>query len=242
MLDTMEEPLTAARDHRITEVMDERGTLAQGALGLISDSFPPYDRHPMSELRSELAEKRLRLLSPFDYHLFALTSGEDRVIAAVSGVYLAGINAGFVAYLAVDTAFRGQRLGRVVRARLVEEFRADARRNGRDELAWVMGEVRTDSPWLRSLVRNGGAVPFDLTYYHPGMVPGVSPDRYTLYREPIGDRRRTLPSEEVRQTVYSIWRRAYRVCYPLERDAFRAMIAELEQKTSVGMHPEFGTG
>lgn len=241
MLSMMEEPLAAARDHRIVEVMDERGRLAEGALGLISDSFPPYDRHPMSELRSELAEKRLHLLSPFDYHLFALATADDRVIAAVAGVYLAGINAGFVTYLAVDTAFRGQRLGRVIRTRLVEEFRADARRNGRTELAWVMGEVRMDSPWLHSLVRNGGAVPFDLTYYHPGMVPGVSPDRYALYREPVGDLRRALPAREVRQTVYAIWRRAYRVRYPLERDAFRAMVAELEQTETVGMHPEFGT-
>lgn len=224
---------------RIVEITDEREPLAERALGLISASFPPDDRHPMSELRSELAEKRLGLLDPFGYHLLARIDEQGRVSAAAAGVYLAGVNAGFVTYLAVSPEFRGQRLGRVIRAHLVEEFRADAQRAGRKELGWVMGEVRIDSLWLRSLVRNGGAVPFDLTYYHPGMVPGVSADRYALYREPHGDRRRVLPAVEVRQIIYAVWRRAYRVSYPLERGAFRSMIADLEAKETVGMHPEF---
>jgi GNAT superfamily N-acetyltransferase len=223
---------------RVVEVTDERHPLAAEALQLIADSFPPHDRHPMAELRSEIAEKRLELLTAYDFHLLALVGEDGQVVAANAGVYLAGVNAGFISYLAVHPDVRGRRLGRRVRTELVKVFRADARRNGRDELAWVLGEIRIDSPWLRGLVRHGGAIPFDLTYYHPGMTPGVTRVPYVLYREPIGDHRAELPAQEVRRIIYAIWRRAYRVRYPLERDGFAAMIRELEGREWVSAHPE----
>ena len=223
---------------RVLEITDEQDPLSEQALQLIAACFPPHDRHPLSELRSEVAEKRLGLLSPFDFHLIALVSEDERVMAAIFGVYLAGVNAGFVVYLAVHPEFRRRRFGRKVREALVEAFRADARRAGYNELAWVLGEVRIESPWLRNLVRHGKAIPFDLTYYHPGMMPGADQVRYVLYREAFGDRRPELPVEEVRQIIYAVWRRAYRVRYPLEREAFRVMLRELEHREIVGPHPE----
>jgi GNAT superfamily N-acetyltransferase len=229
----------AGERDRIVEVGDERDPVAEEALALIRDSFPPYDRHPLDELRSEVAEKRLGLLTAYDFHLLALVGEKGRVMAAGAGVYLAGVNAGFVSYLAVHPDFRRRKLGRRVRARLVELFREDARRNGREELAWVLGEIRIDSPWLRGLVQGGGAIPFDLVYYHPGMTPGVSPVPYLLYREPVGDPRPVLPADEVGRILYAVWRRAYRVRYPLAREAFTAMLEQLEGRETVGMHPEF---
>ena len=224
---------------RVVELGDERTPMAQQALELIAESFDPHERHSLSALRTELTEKRLGLLVPYDYHLLVMLGEQGEVVATIAGVYLAGLNAGFITYLAVRPELRGKRLGRQIRGGLVEIFREDARRNGREELAWVLGEVRTDSPWLRALVRGGQAIPFDLTYYHPGMEPGESPDRYVLYRQPVGDPRPELPAAEVRQIVYSIWRRAYRVGYPVYREAFRAMLAELEGEETVGVHPEF---
>jgi ribosomal protein S18 acetylase RimI-like enzyme len=222
---------------RIVEIDDERDPLAEGALELITECFPSHERQPLSELRSEIEEKRLRLLDPFDFHLFVGVRGE-RVVAMVSGVYMAGINAGFITYLAVRPEARGHRVAGQVRGALVEAFRRDARRQGRDDLAWVLGEVRADGRWLGSLVRNRGAVPFDLTYYHPGMVLEAAPS-YALYREPVGDHRRELPADEVRRIIYAIWRRGYRVRYPLERVTFRAMIDELDGQEIVGVHPEY---
>jgi GNAT superfamily N-acetyltransferase len=222
---------------RIVEVQDERDPLAEGALELITECFPSHERQPLSELRSEIEEKRLALLDPFDFHLFVMVD-RDRVLATVAGVYLAGINAGFITYLAVRPEARGRRVAREVRTAIVEAFRDDARRRGREDLSWILGEVRADGRWLGSLVRNRGAIPFHFTYYHPGMVLEAAPS-YALYREPIADHRRDVPADEVRRIIYAIWRRGYRVRYPLERVTFRAMMDELEGQQIVGVHPEY---
>jgi len=248
-------------DPGVVEVLDERTTTAQRALGLIMDTFPAHERQPLAELRSEIAEKRLGLLAAYDFHLFAVFDdatgaggpGGDaepgahvgvraggRVAASAIGVYLEGVNAGFINYLAVRPALRGRGLGRALRRRLVGQLRADARHAGFDDLAWVIGEVRPDNDWLRRLVREKSAIPFDLTYYHPAPVPGVADERFVLYRQPVGDARVALPTELVRQLLYAVYRRAYRVSYPLERPAFREMLAELEGRKVVGGHPEYG--
>jgi GNAT superfamily N-acetyltransferase len=223
----------------IVEIADERAPLASEALGLITASFAREDRHPLAHLRSEIAEKRLRLLSIYDFHLLARLDddADERVTAVAIGVYLAGVNCGFISYLAVRTDLRGRGAGREVRGALIEAFREDARRSGRVDLDAVVGEVKANSPWIFRLVRDRGAIPLDLTYYHPGMTPGASPDPYLLYREPIGDHRRELSALEVRQLIYAVWRRAYRVRYPLEREAFVAMLAETEGRETIGAHP-----
>lgn len=226
---------------RVLEVADEREPLAEAALALIGEVFRPPERQPLAELRSEVEEKRRGLLQPFDFHLLAAVAPEGGVVGVISGVYLAGVNAGFVTYLAVHAAARGRGVGRRARRALVEALRADARRAGQAELAWVLGEVRSDSAWIRRLVRTRGAIPFDLTYYHPGMRLDPAAPGYVLYREPIGDARRELPAAEVGRVLYAVWRRGYRVRYPLERETFRAMLAELEGRATIGAHPLAGS-
>lgn len=225
---------------RILEVHDERDPVARSALELLGRSFPPHDRQPLEQVAMEIAEKRLGLLTSYDFHLFAALNGTGEVMAVAAGVYLGGVNAGFVTYLAVRPEYRAQQLGRRMRVRLIEGFREDARLLEWDDLAWVVGEVREDNPWLRRLVRERSAVPFDLTYYHPGMDPGTPSERWVLYRQPVGDHREELAAEEVRQLLYAIWRRAYRVRWPLEREGFLAMLGELEGRATVGRHPAFG--
>jgi GNAT superfamily N-acetyltransferase len=224
---------------RIVEVEDERDPLAGQAVGIIQDMFAPADRQPVSEMLSELAERRLGLFSNYNYHLFAAVyDGEEDPAGSIIGVYLGGVNAGFVMYLAVRRQHRGRRIARLLRPALIEAFRADARRLGRDDLAWVLGEVRATSPWLRRLIRTRSAIPFDLDYYHPGMTPGAG-ERYVLYRQPIGDHRRELTSAHTRRIIYAIYRRAYRVRYPLQRAGFAAMIEQLQNRSTVGVHPDF---
>lgn len=211
---------------RIIELSDERDTHAESALRLIVDSFAPPHRQPIEQLRMEVAEKRLGLLTMTDFHLLAAAREDGSILGVVSGVYLSGINAGLITYLVVQSAGRGHGLGRELRSELVARFRADAQRAGYTDVAWVLGEVESDSPWLSRLIREG-ALPFPFDYYHPGMDPG-SDARYTLYREPIGDRRDPLPASSVRQIIYAIYRRGYRVRYPLGRPGFRAMLENLE--------------
>jgi GNAT superfamily N-acetyltransferase len=235
----------ARRQFRLVDITDEREPLAERAFDLIHGMFAPADRQPVAELMSELAERRLGLLSSHNFHLIAAVGARDddppgEPVGAIIGVYLGGVNAGLVMYLAVREEHRGRRLGRLLRPRLVEAFREDARAAGHDDVAFVMGEVRVNSPWLRRLVRTRGAIPFDFDYFHPGMSPGVG-DRYVLYREPKGDTRTDLSVRFTRRLLYAIYRRAYRVRYPLQREGFMAMLRQLEGRSTVGVHPRFRT-
>lgn len=224
---------------RIIEIRDEREPLAEAALAVIADMFAAHERQPISELRSEIAERRLGVLSGYNFHLLtALYEGDDTPAGTIAGLYLDGVNAGFITYLAVRKQHRGRRIARLLRPQLIEVFRADARREEYDDLAWILGEVRAESPWLRRLVRTRGAIPFDLVYYHPGMSLHA-PYRYILYRQPIGDHRRELPAELVRRTLFAIYQRGYRVRYPLNRDIFSNMLDQLAGRDTVGVHPDF---
>lgn len=224
---------------RIVEIRDEREPLAEAALAVIADMFAEHERQPINELRSEIAERRLGMLSGYNFHLLtAIYEGDDTPAGTIAGLYLDGVNAGFITYLAVRKQHRGRRLARLLRPKLIEVFRADARREEYDDLAWVLGEVRADSPWLKRLIRTRGAIPYDLRYYHPGMSLN-SNEAYVLYRQPIGDHRRELPVELVRRTLFAIYRRGYRVRYPLNRDIFNNMLTQLEGRESVGVHPEY---
>lgn len=218
----------------IVAVRDERDPLARAALELVREMFSSADRQSTTDLLSEVAEARLGVLDGGDFHLLAAPSESGEVLGTALGVYMEGTNAGIVTYLAVRPAFRGRELARTLRTTLVECFRRNAREMGRDDLAWVLGEVRAESPWLQRLVRHRGAIPFDLTYYHPGMVPGDGGPPYVLYRQPVGDFRPVLPAALVRQAVYDIYRRTYRVRYPLSHPGFAAMMAELEGRDEVG--------
>jgi GNAT superfamily N-acetyltransferase len=228
-------------DVAIIEITDERDAIAAEALELIAQSFDRRDRQSLVELRSEIAEKRLDLLAAYDFHLLASADENGGARGTVAGVYLEGVNAGFVTYLAVRPEARGHGLGRALRMRLVEVFRDDARRAGWDDLAWVLGEVRLESAWLRRLVDHRGALPFDLTYYHPGMRPGDDHKPYALYRQPVGDARAELPAQLVRRILYAVYRRGYRVRYPLEHAGFAAMLAQLEDRDVVGLHRLFSS-
>ena len=167
-----------------------------------------------------------------------MVDGEALPAAAAAGIYLRGVDAGFVTYLAVRPDQRRRLRGRKLRAHLVESIRSEARRaDGRDP-RWTVGEVRRTSPWLRTLVRAGKAIPFDFPYFHPWMTR-ANEGRYVLYREPISDPRPELPAEEVARLVFAIWRRAYRVRFPLQNEVFRYMLAEIEERGTVGCHPDF---
>lgn len=222
---------------RIVEVLDERTAVADQALELIRRAFPARERQPLDQIAMEVEEKRLGLLTSYDFHLLAAVTPEGEAVAVASGVYLAGVNAGFVTYLAVHAAHRGKELGRRLRLELIEAFRRDAILLDWVDLGGVVGEVRLASPWLRRLVRERAVLPLDITYFHPGENPEDPDAEWILYRQPIGDRRMGLPAVEVRQLLYAIWRRAYRVRWPLEREGFRRMLEELEGRDTVGAHP-----
>lgn len=225
---------------RVVEVEDERDELAERALRLVTESI--WDVQPTRDLLSEVEERRRGLPSGGDYHLLAMMDGEGRrPVAAAAGVYLEAANAGFITYLAVRDDYRNRQLGRTLRGHLVECFRRDAQRARGAELAWTVGEVRRESRWLRTLVENGRAIPFGFSYFHPWL-PRRSEGAYVLYREPVADPRPELPSGEVLALVYAIWRRAYRIRFPLQSDTFCYMLDQLEHRGTIGADPSFAGG
>jgi GNAT superfamily N-acetyltransferase len=228
------EVLADDADGQVVEIRDERDPLARAALDLISHAI--WDVQPVEDLLSELEECRRDLPSGGEHHLIALV-GNETPLAAVAGVYLEAVNAGFITYLAVHEEERGRLLGRRLRQHLVDTFRRDAARRGQD-LAWTVGEVRRESPWLQTLVSHGQAIPFDFSYFHPWQARRTE-GRYVLYREPVTDPRAELPGHEVLQLVYAIWRCAYRVRFPLQSATFTYMVDQLESRDSVGVDPSF---
>ena len=132
-------------------------------------------------------------------------------------------------------------LGRGLRGHLVESIRAEARRKNGADPAWIVGEVRSGSPWLQTLVSAGKVIPFDFPYFHPWMQRRAE-GRYVLYREPLADTRVELPAQDVVRLVYAIWRRAYRIRFPLQSETFGYMIDRLESAGTIGAHPDFTIG
>jgi hypothetical protein len=55
----------------------------------------------------------------------------------------------------------------------------------------------------------------------------------------VGDGRAELPASEVLGLVYAIWRRAYRIRFPLQSDVFCYMIEQMENVETVGVDPAF---
>lgn len=236
----MVDEVAGADAERIVEIDDELTGLAREALGLIEAAFPPAERQPIDQIAMEIAEKRLDLLTSYDFHLFAAVAPSGEVAGVASGVYLGGVNTGFVTYLAVRDTYRDRQMGRRLRHQLIDAFRRDAIALEWGQLAAIVGEVRLESPWLERLVRDRAVLPLDLRYYHPGMNPATATTRWILYRQPDGDRREQLPASEVRQLLYAIWRRAYRVRWPLEYPGFQRMLEELSARPAIGAHPEVG--
>ena len=195
--------------------------------------------HPTSFLLAELEETRRGTARGGGYHLLAmLASDEEEPLAAAAGVYLQAVNAGFISYLAVREDERGRGLGRELREELLQTFQAQARREGGQELANALGEVERESAWLRMLVREGRVMVLDVPYFHPWMSRRKE-GYYALYREPLADARPELPAEEVARMIEAIWRRAYRIRSPLQRDSYQYMMERLEGRETVGADPDF---
>jgi hypothetical protein len=225
-----------AADLRVVSIQDEREPLAREALELIAHAIG--DVQPVDDLLTEIEERRRGMPTGGDYHLLAMVDGDGRPAAAAAGIYLESVNAGFITYLAVRADQRDRHLGRGLRAHLVESIRTEARRRRGEDPAWTVGEVRRGSPWLRTLVNAGAVIPFAFPYFHPWM-PRRAEGRYVLYREPMADARRELDAEEVVRLVYAIWRRAYRIRFPLQSETFCYMVDYLQTHGPIGADPEF---
>lgn len=221
------------RDFAVREIHSPGDRALGRAHGLLRRTFPRAELVSLPEWRESLRERAAGLWTDLDWHLLVAESG-GRVVGAATGSYVGNVNVGLVGYVAVRPGARGAGVGSRLRRGLRAAFTRDARRVGSGKLAALIGEVHHDNPWLAHLVREDRALALDFPYFQPSLHPSASPVGLVFYVQPMGRKRRSLPAEEVRRLVYTIWRRVYRIDRPLAHPEFRRMLASLPPGRRVG--------
>jgi hypothetical protein len=187
------------------------------AHALLQRSFPRSELLPLREWRNAMRERQLGLWTDIRWHLLVAERDGD-VIAAASGSYLGNVNVGVIGYVAVGGGEQARGLGPLMRRALLRRFERDANEIAGEPLTAVVGEVRADNPWLKSLVKRSDE-------HEP--VPLV------LYYQPYGPER-TVDADLVRRLLYTMWRRMYRIALPLRRREFRRMLRSLAGRRRIG--------
>lgn len=228
----------APRRLRISAVSSAREPMFARAFALYCAAFPASERIGREYFRNIFEEKRLGLLTPFNFHFLVAHYGE-RVAGFISGTYLAIANIGFVGYLAVRPSEAGRKVGSRLRQRLAELMRRDSLAAGHSSLRGIMGEIEETNPWLQT-IRRRGALAIDLRYLQPS-TDGTAVVPLVLYLQPASGRKiRSLPTADLRRVLYAIYRRLYRIRFPLRQPEFRRMLRQLEGRDRVGALPVTG--
>lgn len=220
------------KELKIEKVDSVRSPLFHASFALYRRVFPKDEQMPKRYFYEHLVEEKLGLSRPFHFHYFVGIKG-DRVLGFGCCTYLALVNMGFIDYLAVDSGAKGQGVGTLLRGQLVEVLREDARKHGLEDLTAVLGETREESPWLRRL-QGQGAFALDIDYLQPPLEDHKNPVPLVLYVQPVAKPFDSLTSDEVRQVLYTLYRRLYRIPYPLQDPNFRYMLKQLNRRQKVG--------
>jgi len=185
------------------------------------------------EWRDSLHERMGGVWTDIAWHLF-VGELDGEVVGVATGTYLGNVNIGFVGYLSAVQRVRGRRLGSRLRNRLCAAFRRDARRIRGQPLEAVVGEVRSDNPWLRHLIRDPRVLALDFLYLQPPLRSGAPSVPLVLYYQSVGGPVTHLFAAKVRQLLYTAWRRAYRISRPLASRTFRRMLESLAGRHRIG--------
>lgn len=218
---------------RIREVLRSTDPAVGKGHALLRQVFPPAEVVDLAEWRHSLRERELRLWTDIRWHLVVAELGH-RVVGFTTGTYLGNINTGVIGYLAVEASARRHGIGPRLRAHLVARFGRDARQIRHAPLTAVVGEVRADNPWLYNLKDRNHVLPLDFGYLQPSLRRGSHTVPLVMYYETFDRVRRRLPARTLRQLLFTIWRRIYRISRPLSDRAFRTMLRELEPRRSIG--------
>lgn len=222
----------SARPH-FREITEPADPAVRQAHRLLTRNFHKAERVPIKEWRESLEEGGAGVWTDVRWHL-AVAELRGDVIGVATGTYLGNVNTGVIGYLAVGASARGYGVGPALRGRLRSLFRKDARAIRGETLEAVIGEVRPDNPWLRTLVRRDGVIALDFEYHQPKLHVGEEPVPLVLYYEALGRIRKRLPTDLLRRLLYTTWRRIYRIARPLSNPTFTRMLAQLEGRRSIG--------
>jgi len=218
---------------RMREIAGEDDPALRGAYTLLRRTFPPKELVPLGEMQNSLREREARVLTDLRWHMIVALRGEE-VVGVGSGTYLGSLNVGIIGYLTVDPEERAGGLGARVRARLRKAFEQDALTIRSESLTALVGEVEADNPWLDYLVRRRGALALDFPYLQPEVRSDREPVPLVLYYQPLRRPIKRLPAATVRQLVFALWRRGYRIAAPMRDPRFRRMLRALEGRRTVG--------
>jgi hypothetical protein len=195
--------------------------------------FPASELVKQREWRETLQEHQANLWTDIRWHLL-VAERAGRVVGVSTGTYLGNVNAGIIGYLAITSAARRLGIGPRLRRRLAASFGRDAQRIRGASLGAIVGEVRRDNPWLRTLIRREHVLALDFTYLQPRLRRGEPLVPLVLYYESMGRVRQRLRATEVRRLLYTMWRRIYRIARPMAEPAFRQMMRELAGRRWIG--------
>jgi GNAT superfamily N-acetyltransferase len=221
---------------RVREIRAADDPAFEAAHRLLRRMFPRRELLPLREWAGTLLERHHRLWTDLSWHLL-VAERHGEVVGAASGSYLGNLNVGLVGYVAVARAARGRGLGHRLRTGLRRLLERDARRVHGRSLKAMIGEVRSDNPWLGHVVREEGALALDFDYLQPSLGARHPPVELVLYYQPLHAPRRSLSTPEVRRLLYTIWRRGYRIGRPLSQLVFRRMLQGLEGRARIGQRP-----
>jgi hypothetical protein len=217
----------------LRDITDPADPALAAAHRLLTRNFTKAERVPLVEWRNAILEGWEGLSTDNRWHLTVAELG-NQVVGLATGTYLGSVNVGVIGYLVVAATARGFGLGPLLRKRLRLLFTRDAKALRGEPLEAVMGEVRPDNPWLRTLVHNMGVIPLDFRYLQPGLHEDDEPVPLVLYYESLARVRRRLPATLLRQILFTSWRRIYRIAQPLSHAIFRQMLSDLDGRRSIG--------
>ena len=152
---------------------------------------------------------------------------EGRVTAAAVGAYLVGANLGFVAYGAVEEAWRRRGVYTVLRERLVERIRLLSIEHGRPSPSYVVSEMEPGSFLLRRYVERGAYVA-DSAYEQPAEL-GLPNHPLTLVLQPVEAAGPPGPDETL-EIVRQVYERVYRI-RDVEAHAVYVRVARFIRRT-----------
>ncbi|MEO5567557.1 MAG: GNAT family N-acetyltransferase [Gemmatimonadaceae bacterium] len=216
----------------VREILTASEPAFRKAHAMLRKQFPRAEMLPFRDWVNSMREREIGLWTDTRWHLL-VAEREGTVIGAASGSYLGNIAVGIVGYVAVLPGTRLNGLGPRMRRALHRCFKRDAREVSSGPLEAIVGEVRADNPWLRTLVRREGALALDFEYMQPSLDDHREPVPLVLYYQPLNGRQ-TLDAAYVRRLLYTMWRRMYRIATPMSRPEFRRMIRSLQGRRRIG--------
>lgn len=171
-----------------------------------------------------------------DYHILIAKDKNNNVVSTIVGYYSFDKNFGFVNYTATDEKHEGKGLGTEIRKRLVNLFKEDAKRGGKEKLFGIFSEVdSTDIKRLRSLSKRFGAIALDILYYQPSLSQAKEAIPLQLVFHPADKSEyvEKMDSNILKDKLKGIYEDVYDIKNPEENLKFKEMLDSFKDKKFV---------